>query len=295
MVRTPTPLQKLLHPVIEEKKLEVFVKRDDLIHPEIMGNKWRKLKYNLKAAQNLGKRQLVTLGGAYSNHIAATAAAGREYGFDTVGIIRGEELAPESNQTLVQARNNGMKLLFISRELFREVKKNDDYWMENFPDAYFLAEGGTNDMAIKGVAEVMDEITIDFDWIITPVGTGGTYCGLLSKTKAHQKVLGISALKGDFMKKEINDLIHRFNIQNKEIHLDTTSHHGGYAKTSFELIDFIGWFKETFSILLDPIYTGKAFFAVWKMITSDQFEINSRLIILHTGGLQGITDRLLKK
>ncbi|MEM6380241.1 MAG: 1-aminocyclopropane-1-carboxylate deaminase/D-cysteine desulfhydrase, partial [Bacteroidota bacterium] len=172
MVSLPTPIQQITHPLLEEKEIDVWVKRDDLIHEDIMGNKWRKLKYNLKQMRSNGQNKLVTMGGAFSNHIAATAAASKEFEFEAVGLIRGDELNEESNPTLQKASKKGMKFQFLNRQTFRRLRENPDEIKERFPYHYFLPEGGTNNLAIKGCKEVVSEIDFDFDILVTPIGTG---------------------------------------------------------------------------------------------------------------------------
>lgn len=287
MIRVPSPLEPITHPLLDRKQLTVWVKRDDLLHPEIMGNKWRKLKYNLEQAKKEGKKCLMTMGGAYSNHIAATAAAAQEYGFKSIGIIRGDELSEASNPTLQFASIKGMELRFISRSDFRKYRENP-HLIGYSEDVYFLPEGGTNDLALAGCEEIVQEINIDFDLMVCPIGTGGTLAGIASSLSAHQKILGISALKGDFMKTHMADLLSKHRIDLSKADVNTTYHFGGYAKTAPELVDFMNWFKEKFSIQLDPIYTGKSFFAVWNMVKKNKFEKNLRIVLLHTGGLQGI-------
>ena len=272
----------------------MYVKRDELTHPEIMGNKWRKLKYNLEAAQNQGNKQLITMGGAFSNHIAATASAAKEFGFDAVGIIRGEELNEDSNATLQKAVADGMKLIFVSRTDYKEYRQNPSLLKERYSHSYFLPEGGTNHLAIRGCEEIIDEITHEFDLIACPIGTGGTFCGLVKSTKANQQVLGFSSLKGYFIQEEVGEMLEKYGITNQNHEIYTNYHFGGYGKTTEELIEFMNWFEENFQITLDPIYTGKCFFGVWDMVKRNKFEKNLRIVLLHTGGLQGIQGFLRK-
>ncbi|WP_420576448.1 1-aminocyclopropane-1-carboxylate deaminase/D-cysteine desulfhydrase [Ekhidna sp.] len=288
MVNLPTPIQEISHPLLEEKQIQLFVKRDDLVHPEIMGNKWRKLKYNLEEMKSNKQTSLVTMGGAYSNHIAATAAAAHEHKIQAVGIIRGDELDENSNPTLRFAHSKGMQLHFANRHRFRDFRENLRLIKEEYPDHYFLPEGGTNELAVKGCTEIINEITIPFDIIVTPIGTGGTFAGLVKSASESQKVAGISSLKGDFISSEMSRLLQKMNIKSKNYSIITRYHFGGYGKTNTELIDFINWFKENFGIPLEPIYTGKSFFGVWDMIKTDKFEKNLKIVLLHTGGLQGI-------
>ncbi|MEP5613192.1 MAG: pyridoxal-phosphate dependent enzyme [Cyclobacteriaceae bacterium] len=288
MVKLPSPTQELLHPILVEKQIQLFVKRDDLLHEEIMGNKWRKLKYNLAEAQGQGKKTILTFGGAYSNHIYATAAAGEAFGFKTIGIIRGDELHEDSNDTLQFATSKGMELQFVDRKTYRDYRESPDSLASEYPESYVLPEGGTNKLAIKGCTELVSEIESDFDLIALPIGTGGTFSGVLAGVNESQHVLGISSVQGDFMQKEIIQLLDRFQVKNRNYNVNTAFHFGGYGKTTPQLIDFINWFKAEFSISLDPIYTGKCFFAVWDMINNDKFEKNLKIVLLHTGGLQGI-------
>ena len=193
------------------KDIELVIKREDKIHPHISGNKYRKLKYNLIAAKEQNFDTLLTFGGAYSNHIVATAAAGKESGFKTIGIIRGEELVHKisENPTLTFAQECGMQFKFVSRNDYR--KKIEPHFLaelENeFGNFYVLPEGGTNELAIKGCEEILTEKDNSFDYVCAPVGTGGTISGLINSTKEHQKVLGFPALKGDFLQEEINYLL----------------------------------------------------------------------------------------
>ncbi len=269
------------------KDVTLTIKREDEIHPYISGNKYRKLKYNLLAAEEQGFETLLTFGGAYSNHIAATASAGSEFGFKTIGIIRGDELVDKvsDNPTLSFAQKCGMELKFISRKDYRE-KSSPEFIVNlknRFGDFYLLPEGGTNDLAIKGCEEILTENDNDFDYICTPVGTGGTIAGVINSTNPNQKVIGFSALKGDFLKEEIAKLTTKDNWS-----LLTDFHFGGYGKTSNELIAFINKFKEETNISLDPVYTGKMIFGLVDLIQKNKFKKGTKIIAIHTGGLQGI-------
>ncbi len=288
MAGLPTPLQEITHPLLKEKALQLFIKRDDMIHPLIMGNKWRKLKYNLEQIQKLNKDAVITMGGAFSNHIAATAAFAKENSLKAVGIIRGNELNENSNPTLQFASKNGMELEFVDRDTFRKWRNDPGSLKVKYKEHYFLPEGGTNEYAIRGCEEIIPEITEPFDVLVTPIGTGGTFAGLLKSASENQQIIGVSSLKGDFIHREIDQLLQKHQINSRNYKILDSYHFGGYGKTSPELIDFINWFKENSEVSLDPIYTGKAFFAVWDMIESNKFENNLKIVILHTGGLQGI-------
>jgi 1-aminocyclopropane-1-carboxylate deaminase len=266
---------------------QVYLKPEYLSHPYISGNKYRKLKYNLIEAKKTGKDTLLTFGGAYSNHIAAVAAVGREFEFKTIGIIRGEELALKigSNPTLKFAQSCGMTLKFISREKYAH-KTGDTYISElknEFGDFYLIPEGGTNTLAIKGCEEILTDIDKEYDYICCSVGTGGTISGLINSTCQHQKILGFPALKGDFLSEEITKF-----VTNENWELIADYHFGGYGKVSDSLIEFINNFKKVYNIPLDPIYTGKMMYGIYDLIDKGYFPKNSKILAIHTGGLQGI-------
>lgn len=285
-LQKPTPLEKLAVPLFEERGVEVFVKRDDQIDQEISGNKWRKLKYNLMAAKAEGYQKVLTFGGAYSNHIAATAAACKRFGFQSVGIIRGDELHADSNPTLQKAADDGMQLLFISRSEYKH--REDEAWVRQLAarhEAFDIPEGGSNELALKGVSELMTEIDIAFDYIICPVGTGGTLAGLVKGLRSNQQAIGISSLKGEaYLENSVLELTEHTNSW-ELIH---DYHFGGYAKYDQELIAFINQFFEESQMSLDPVYTGKMMYAVFDLIKKGKFPQGSRLVCVHTGGLQGI-------
>jgi len=270
----------------------VYLKREELLHPTISGNKWRKLKYNLIEANNLGIDTLLTFGGAYSNHIHATAHAGKIFGLNTIGIIRGEEHLP-LNPTLTDAQKCGMQIHYISRSEYRK-KKNDDFvedLRKKFGKFYLVPEGGTNSLAVKGCTEILDDISIEFDYILSACGTGGTISGLICGLKGIKQVIGVPVLKGaNFLYDDISEHVKSYsgnNFSNWKLNLDF--HFGGYAKITKELIEFIDAFELVNKIKLDPVYTGKLLFAVNCMLGNCEFRQGSSIIVLHTGGLQGVT------
>ena len=266
---------------------EVWIKREDLIHNVVSGNKFRKLKYNLQEAQNKGAHTLVTFGGAFSNHIAAVAAAGKLNGFKTIGFIRGDELADqvEANPTLAYAKAQGMQLNFVSRTRYRELRNlhSDEQYNAQFPSWYFLPEGGTNALAIKGCEEILLPSDETFDYICCAVGTGGTLTGIINSAKPHQQVIGFSVLKGIDWPATIGRLTPKETYRIKEQY-----HFDGYAKYTPELIDFINAFKADYGIPLDPVYTGKLMYGVVDLLKKGYFRPASKIMIVHTGGLQGI-------
>ncbi|AXT20967.1 pyridoxal-phosphate dependent enzyme [Flavobacteriaceae bacterium AU392] len=267
--------------------VELYIKREDRLHSFISGNKYRKLKYNLEEAKFSDLKTLLTFGGAFSNHIAAVAAIGKLKGYKAIGVIRGEELFDKikDNATLNFAYKEGMKFKFISREDYR--KKTTSSFLQSlkneFGEFYMIPEGGTNNLAIKGCEEILKKADEDFDIICSPVGTGGTVTGLINSINSNQKVLGFSALKGDFLKDNISKFARSENWE-----LITDYHFGGYAKINIELIQFLNSFKIDFNIPLDPIYTGKMMFGILDMIKNKKFPKGSRILAIHTGGLQGI-------
>ncbi|WP_405269180.1 1-aminocyclopropane-1-carboxylate deaminase/D-cysteine desulfhydrase [Cellulophaga sp. Ld12] len=264
------------------------MKREDQLHSFISGNKFRKLKYNIEAAKKAGLKTVLTYGGAYSNHIAATAFAGKEYGFNTIGIIRGEELVQkwQENPTLRFAHANGMQFKFVTREGYRVKEEAGAIASleKEFGLFYRIPEGGTNQLAVQGCEEIVHAGDSDFDVLITCVGTGGTISGIINSSKDHQVIIGFPALKGDFLKKDICKFTAKSNWD-----LETNYNFGGYGKISEELIVFINDFKKKTAIPLDPIYTGKMMFGVVDMIAKNHFKEGTKILAIHTGGLQGIT------
>ncbi|WP_417620176.1 1-aminocyclopropane-1-carboxylate deaminase/D-cysteine desulfhydrase [Oceanihabitans sediminis] len=275
---------------------QLYLKPDYLNHSFISGNKIRKLKWNILEAKKLQQTTLLTFGGAFSNHIAAVAAAGKEYGFKTIGVIRGEELQKKvkQNPTLSFASDCGMQFKFVSREDFRNKHKN--YFIEllkaTYGDFYLIPEGGTNSLAVQGCEEILAKEDAQFDFICCPVGTGGTISGIINASLHHQKILGFPALKGDFLQEEISKFTSKTNWE-----LITDYHFGGYAKVNTHLISFINQFKKENNIPLDPIYTGKMLFGIQDLMKKGFFPEQAKILAIHTGGLQGIAgmNNVLKK
>ena len=278
---------------LKNKSVKLYIRREDLIHPIISGNKYRKLKYNILKAIEEEQTTLLTFGGAYSNHIAALAFVGLQNNLKTIGIIRGEELKNkvDKNPTLQFAKECGMEFEFISRESYREKHTND--FIENLKSKlgsfYLIPEGGTNELAIKGCKEILSTSDFEYDYICCAVGTGGTISGIINKSKKYQKVLGFSDLKEDFLEKDIRKF-----AKNNNWDLIRDYHFGGYGKFNLELITFINQFYKENGILLDPVYTGKLVFGVMDLIDKNYFPENSKILMIHTGGLQGINGMNLK-
>ena len=273
--------------------ISLTIKREDLIHPFVSGNKFRKLKYNLLQAKAENQSTLLTFGGAFSNHIAAVAYAGKEQGFKTIGIIRGDELGDkiEDNPTLKFAQENGMQFTFVSREDYRLKSENAfiEKLKNKFGNFYLVPEGGTNELAVKGCEEILIDEDRAFNYVCCAVGTGGTISGLINSALPNQKILGFPALKGDFLKDEI-----RIFAKQDNWNLISDYHFGGYGKINLELIEFINAFFEETKVPLDPIYTGKMVFGVIDLISKKYFPAHSRILLIHTGGLQGVDGMNMK-
>ncbi len=291
-------LQPLNDELFKEKKLTVFVLRDDLIHPFISGNKWRKLKYNIEEFQKTGKEWLVTFGGAYSNHIVATACAGKEFGIKTIGIIRGEEHDEKTNPVLRFASECGMKLIFVSRDEYLKMRLEVGSWKPEkslndllnrlssfqFPvsNFYLLPEGGSNSLAAKGCEEIIEDIPVDFDYICCACGTGTTLAGIINGLKENQLAIGIAVLKGgEFLADEVK----KYSGDKNNFRLLLDYHFGGYAKSTEELDDFCKTFMEKTAIPIEPVYTGKLFFSLYDLAKEDFFSENKTIVVVHTGGV----------
>lgn len=315
-----TPLTRLYSSLFDEYDIDVFIKRDDLNHPTIQGNKWHKLKHNLQQAQINKATTLITFGGAYSNHIAATASAAKAYGFKSIGIIRGDELANAPNkwsQTLKTAHQNGMEFQFINRQTYRQ-KEDANYLRElkmHYPNSYIIPEGGTNELAVLGFEDLVKDLQSQcpgWTHLFCPVGTGGTLSGLIyfanqylasntSSVQQPKQIMGIAVLKNaDYLHAHINHwqtrLANKLPLSSQKLasacpavnwHLFTQYHDGGYAKKSELGIKSQQNFEETFNILLDPVYTSKMVFAFYDQLQKKHIPKNSKIILLHTGGLQG--------
>jgi 1-aminocyclopropane-1-carboxylate deaminase len=281
-----THIQELKSQIFEQSGIRLLIKREDQNHPFVSGNKWWKLKYNLEEALKTGEATLLTLGGSYSNHIYATAAAAHELGFKSIGIIRGEETLP-LNPTLSFAKASGMQLHYVSREAYRNKAEASfiEQLHNQFGDFYLIPEGGTNELAVNGCAEFAKQINkeTEFNYLCLPVGTGGTIAGMIEGLDESKKIIGFPVLKGaQFLEEEIKKYTSKKNWK-----LVYDYHFGGYAKVTNELMEFMNEFENQFSIPLDPIYTAKMMFGIMDLIKKNFFEAGSTILVIHTGGLQG--------
>jgi 1-aminocyclopropane-1-carboxylate deaminase len=276
-----SPLQKLDHPSLPN----FWVKRDDMIDPYISGNKWRKLKYILQAARKEGKAHLVTFGGAYSNHLVATASAAARSGLKATAFVRGE---PVENQMLLLCRLFGMKLIFTDRETYKNKRGLFNARFIDDPSAFFIDEGGASKEAAWGCAELISEIPDDFDYIFCAAGTGTTAAGLLKGVQEKgiaTEVHVVPVLKGGaFIEEEIAQ--HTEITEQLVLHCDY--HFGGYAKTTPELLAFMKDFISKYGMLIDPVYTAKLFFAIEDLARRNLIKKDAKILAVHTGGLLGI-------
>ena len=282
----PSPMQQLIDDSFHSRGINVFLKRDDLINPEIPGNKWRKLKYNIAKGTAEGHTTLLTFGGAYSNHIRAVAAAGYYYGFSTIGIIRGEEHLP-LNPSLSYAVGRGMRLSYMDRATYRRKSDRDviGRLRNEFGSFYLLPEGGSNELAVRGCAELMAEIDTEFDIICCPCGTGGTLAGIAAGLKPGQRAIGFSALKGgEFLGREVEDLQRRtFGHRRGEWRVESAFHFGGFARRTPELDMFITDFYVRHRIILEWVYVAKMMYGIYALTETGTFDPGTRVIAVITG------------
>ncbi|WP_343664964.1 1-aminocyclopropane-1-carboxylate deaminase/D-cysteine desulfhydrase [Chryseobacterium mucoviscidosis] len=268
------------------KKVRLFMKREDQIHPQVSGNKYWKLFFNINdyLSENPEKPYIITFGGAFSNHISAVSAVGNLADIPTLGIIRGEELKDKwrDNPTLLFARRNGMNLKFVTREEYRHKEKLTEFLQKEFSEALIVPEGGTNEAAVEGVKMMLNDDTKDFDYLCTAVGTGGTVAGILKFSEENQKVIGFKVVDDDSLENKIVKLTSKKNFDLID------SDFGGYGKIKDENVRFINDFKEKYGIPLEPVYTGKMMQKIFELIDEDYFPENSKILCFHTGGLQGI-------
>ncbi|MCB9262092.1 MAG: pyridoxal-phosphate dependent enzyme [Flavobacteriales bacterium] len=284
-----TPIERVKLPLYNQYGIEVFIKRDDLIHPFISGNKWRKLKYNMLFMQQNGFRKLATFGGAFSNHLIATACAGAIFGYKTLGIVRGNELSQQSNHILRLCYEYGMELRFVSRSEYADKEAIANQLVE---EGYFVVpEGGDNDLGIQGCEEILPETTMEFNHVFVPVGTATTLIGVVNSSSTHCIVHGIAALsEADYLAQKIKSKTNRNNWI-----LHTRFSRGGFGKFDDELLRSNLAFTRQTGVLLDPVYTGKMIWASNHLIKEKSIKRGEKVLLIHTGGLTGLlSDKWLK-
>jgi len=277
-------LTKVNDVMLDKHQVELWIKRDDLLHPIISGNKWRKLKYILNHALSVGADTIISMGGAYSNHLHALAYVGKLLNLKTIGLIRGEPILTPSLQDM---REWGMELRFVSRSDYRLLRKYKQW--TDLPDLkarqYWLPEGGAHTLALQGVAELVHEIDMSYGTLCVACGTGTTLTGLVNTVADNVSVLGFAALKNaGFLTADVNALLAQ---PRNNWHINLDYHFGGFAKTNAELLAFMNDFETRTHIPLEPVYTGKMLYGLYDLIQKQTFQANQRIIAVHTGGLQG--------
>jgi 1-aminocyclopropane-1-carboxylate deaminase len=280
-----SPVHQIHDKLFDKQGLKVFIKRDDLIHTIISGNKWRKLKYLLKQARSENKTHLVTFGGAYSNHLLATAAAAAKFGFKSTGFVRGEEV---NNDSLFLCRLHGMNLIFTDRESYRDKPNLFHKHFAEDSDAFFIDEGGASALGAKGCSELLDELTDTYNYVFCACGTGTTAAGIIngiSANKLSTQFNGVPVLKnGEFLRKDIDSYLEK----PAKYQLHTDYHFSGYGKVNNELILFIKQFVASTGILIEPVYTGKMLYALYDLAAKNHFAPGSKILAIHTGGIWGL-------
>lgn len=282
------PVTQIIDDELSAYGVELWIKRDDLLHPVLSGNKWRKLKYILNHALQLGADSIISMGGVYSNHLHALAFAGKALGIQTAAYIRGE--APDLfTPTLIDIQEWGMDLWFVSRSAYRQLRnyKQHDSLPSLKPGQYWLTEGGATELALLGIAESLAEIEMEFDALAVACGTGTTLAGLIAHAPENSRILGIASLKAGFLAADVQQLLSAQGIDQNNWQINLDYHFGGFAATTPALLEFIHRFEARHNIPLEPVYTGKLMYAVYDLIKQGHFSAGQRLVVIHTGGLQG--------
>lgn len=283
---SPSILSRIDDPLLDRHRIELWLKRDDLLHPVISGNKWRKLKYCLDHVLTLGSGTVISMGGAYSNHLHALAFTGKVLGLKTVGLVRGERPEPLT-PTLQDCLRWGMELRFVSRSEYRLLRhyREHDALPGIRPGEYWLPEGGAHALALAGIQEGLDEIDLSYDVLCLPCGTGTTLAGCVGAAAEGASVIGFAAVKNAvYLTDEVEKLLPRPYTHWTVNH---DYHFGGFARTAPELHQFIHEFELKHKIGLEPVYSGKMMYALYDLIAKNRFKPGLRMIALHTGGLQG--------
>jgi len=293
-------VQQISHTLLNNHNVELFIKRDDLIHTEVSGNKWRKLKYNIEQFRRSKKNHILTFGGAFSNHLLATASACQQNGISSIGIVRGEELTNETNHILKRCTELGMRLVFISRMEYG-MRSDKEYLEElslEYPNSFIIPEGGANYLGVIGCQEIMNEIDRDIDEVFVAQGTSTTSCGLLLSNKT-KSLHVVPALKGYDSISEMTQLLARTGVEREliddlmtKVIVHENAHFGGYAKVNEDLIQFIETMENEMNLPLDKVYTAKAFFALMTELESGRLD-GKKVLFIHTGGLFGTMNELI--
>jgi 1-aminocyclopropane-1-carboxylate deaminase len=284
-IKSPSPEQKLR---LDWHGYQLSIKRDDLLHPTISGNKWRKLKYSLLHVLTHKTSHIVSFGGGFSNHLHALGYCCKQLNIRFTAIVRGDYRANPS--PMLQDLNTWQSDIHYVDKLTYQQRDKPDYLsllQQQYPNALIIPEGGSNDLASQGVAEIVSELTESYDYIVAPVASGGTLAGLIEATQhSSSKVLGIAVLKGqDYLEALVQQLLPQ---SYGHWSINHAHHFGGYAKSSNELRDFCQDFYQQTEVEIEPVYSGKLFYALRQLIQQGYFPANSHILVLHTGGLQGV-------
>ncbi len=289
-LQLPSPVSEIHHPLLGEKKLRLFIKRDELIHPLIQGNKWRKLKYNLLDALTQQHDTLLSSGGAYSNHLHALAALGQLCQLRTIGVVRGER-PPMLGPTLLDLQRFGMELVFVSRQAYRE-KHTASFIRQleqQFGRFYLIPEGANNEAGRKGCGELLQELDQDYDVICSEIGSGAMFSALISQdTQSQQRYLGFAVMKNRQLDDEVRHRVQLSGGENTRWQINHDFHFGGFARTTPQLNQFIIDFRREQGIQLEPVYSGKMLYGIFQLAGEDYFAPGSRILAIHGGGLQGL-------
>ena len=288
---TQVPIEKFDHPILTRHGVEVDVKRDDLIHPVVSGNKLYKLHYNLEAFLRGDYKTLVTFGGAYSNHVHALAYAGKELGAPTVAIIRGEQLLP-LNPTLTDCVNWGMVLEPVSRGVYRQKEGDDEIKsiLSSYDRPYLVPEGGGNTLGVKGASLMLESVDQEnYDIIVVASGTGATVAGLIYASEPWVNIIGVATLKGaSWMSLEVREHLQSLNCFKINWQINCDYHFGGYGKKNAELDAFVKKIGSEYKLFIEPIYTGRALYALLDLVVKGEIKSGARVLFIHSGGMQGI-------
>lgn len=289
-LKLPSPVTQIHNPLLEQNKIQLFIKRDELIHPELQGNKWRKLKYNLLTARNNKLNTLLSFGGTYSNHLHALAAAGKAFNFKTIGIVRGEQHTP-ANPCIQDMLNWGMQLKYVSRIDYKN--KTSSHFIEQlkqeFEPFYLIPEGGNNEQGMRGCGELLTELEQDYDFICSEVGSGTMLSSLIINNKNPQtKFLGFAVMKNPQLDADIQKKLNNNPLHNTQWEIIHQYHFSGFAKTTEELNAFILDFRNTHNIQLEPVYSGKMIYGIFDLVEKGYFKKDSKILAIHGGGLQGL-------
>lgn len=302
-ISLPSPAQQIFPDWEHADEVQLWVKRDDLIHPIVSGNKWRKLRYTLERAVGTGVRHIVSFGGAHSNHLHALGYACNSLNIKLTAIVRGHfhNNPTPMLQDLVAWQAD---VQFVDRKTYQ--LRNDETYLaslaQQYPNAMFIPEGGSSEFALAGVADIIRELTQRYDYLLTPVGSGGTLAGIIHGAMSqpvplHTKIIGIAVLKGEgYLEELVSNLLSSQAMLPSQAntcepiadwHINHQFHFNGYAKATPELHQFCQSFNETLSVPIEPVYSGKLFWAVKELIAKKAFIPGSKILLLHTGGLQG--------